>query len=269
MPFLDDIAAALERATDGVQANLGPMMVEDCLNGLGRRTVLLLESPHRDEIDARPPGARHPLAGSSGRNVTAAFAEHHSNFYRDSRFNRRPYEPIGSLLRRLQGVDADERLSDVALNTLNSLGLMNVSRLPLDSDAYCLDVRRRYSDLLCYFEAIKARLEALKIEKLASGIQYLGGLDADLPPLRVYKALRNDLIDRLPRGEDVEVIPCGKVARVFYYWAISHRDGVNYGIPNDFVPHPSYGWWTRPKYRNRIRMLVERVHERAPVQGGD
>ena len=249
MPFLNDIAAALERETNEVQANLGSMMVEDSLNEVGLRTVLLFESPHLDEISAE-----HPLAGSSGRNVTKAFAKYHSNFYHDANFDG-PHEPIGCLLRRLQGVDADEQLSEVALNTLNSLGLMNVSRLPLDGDVYSIDVHRRYSDLLCYFGAIKGKLER---EGRVKSLAYLRALHSDLHPSMVYAALRDDLIRRLPEDQDVEVIPCGKVANVFHCWAISHRDGVNYEVPNDVVRHPSRGWIT-----HEIRALVELVRERA------
>ena len=261
MPFLNDIAAALERETDEVQAYVGSMVVEDSLNELGLRTVLLLESPHRDETSAR-----HPLAGSAGRNVTEAFAKYHpNNFYHDANFGG-PHEPIGCLLRRLQGLNTDEQLSEGALNTLNSLGLMNVSRLPLQSRAYCLDARTSYSDLLGHFEAIR---KAMGVRTVAAGVAYLRNLD-DGHPARVYRALRDDLITRLPEDENVEVIPCGKIARAFYCWAISCGDAEDHGILDDFVPHPSYGWWTtRPHYGDRICTLVEQAHERAATVQGD
>lgn len=251
MSFWADIAAALGREADELEVDLGHMVVEDNLNAARLRTVLLFESPDSDEINHE-----HPLAGYSGGEVTKAFSRYHPNFGELT-------EPIGRLLGRLHNGEIIEQLSEGALGSLNSLGLMNVSRLPLQSSAYCFDLRLRYSDLLCYFEAIRARLDGLDSGELASGVQYVGSLDARLPPSQVYRALRSDLVCRLPQSEDVEVIPCGRVASVFYCWAMSPLDAEDYAIPNDFVPHPSYGWWSREKYRDRIRELVERVHERA------
>ena len=248
MPIFNDIAAALDREADELQMDLGDRMVEDSLDEAGLRTVLLFESPGNDEVSHG-----HPLAGHSGRQVTKAFSCYHPDF---AALN----EPIGCLLRRLHDGDTVEQLSDVALRSLNSLGLMNVSLLPLQSTAYCLDVRVSYNDLLCYFEAIKTTLDRKK--KVAKGVEYLRNLNADLPSSQVYEALRDDLIHRLPQGQDVVVVPCGMVASAFYFWATL---GANDQIPNDFVfvPHPSRGWWTHTTYRETIRTLVEQVHERA------
>lgn len=246
MPILDNIAAALDREADELQMDLGDRMVEDSLDDAELRTVLLFESPHNDEISHG-----RPLAGYSGRQVTKAFSCYHPDFVVLD-------EPIGCLLRRLHDGGTVEQLSDAALRSLNSLGLMNVSRLPLQGAAYCLDIRVNYNELLCYFEAIKTTLDK---NKVAKGVEYLRNLNADLPSLRVYEAIRDDLIHRLPQGQDVVVVPCGRVASAFYYWA---RLGPNDEIPNDFVPHPSYGrWTTHTTYSDRIRALVEQVHERA------
>ena len=243
MPILDDIAAALDREADELQIDLGDRMVEDSLDEAELRTVLLFESPGNDEISHG-----HPLAGYSGREVTKAFSDHHPDFVSLD-------EPIGCLLRRLHDDGTVEQLSDAALTSLNSLGLMNVSRLPLQSAAYCVDVRANYNDLLCYFEAIKTTLEG---KEVARGVEYIRNLNADLPSSQVYLALRDDLIHRLPQGQNVDVVPCGKVASVFYYWATLNA---NDDIPNDFVPHPSHGWWSRR--RGRVQRLVADIHSRA------
>lgn len=251
MPFWADIATALGREAEELEVDLSHRVVEDSLAEAGLRTVLLCESPDSDEISHG-----HPLAGYSGSQITKAFSRYHPDFGELA-------EPIGCLLQRLHDGGTIEQLSETALNSLNCLGLMNVSRLPLQSSAYCLDTRVDYCDLLRYFGEIKERLDGLDSEELPRGVQYLGSLGADLPPSRVYRALRSDLICRLPQSQDVEVIPCGKVANVFYCWAMSPLDGGDHATPNDFVPHPSYGWWSRKKYQSRIHTLVERIHERA------
>ena len=243
MPILDNIAAALDREADELQMDLGDRMVEDSLDEAGLRTVLLFESPGNDEISHG-----HLLAGYSGRQVTKAFSKYHPDF---AVLN----EPIGCLLRRLHDGDTVEQLSDVALRSLNSLGLMNVSRLPLQSTAYCVDIRANYNDLLRYFEAIKTTLEG---KEVARGVEHIRNLNADLPSSQVYVALRDDLIHRLPQGQNVDVVPCGKVASVFYYWATLNA---NDDIPNDSVPHPSHGGWS--KRRDRVQRLVADIHSRA------
>ena len=255
MPFWRDMATALGRDARCLKDDLNDSVVEDSLSE-GVRTVLLCESPHKTEIREG-----HPLAGDSGKAVTRAFAQYHPDFYRHDVVGPDEPEPIGSLLHRLQSGDADEQLSDTAINGLNSLGLMNVSRLPLSSDAYCLGIRRNYSDLLCYFEAIKYKLEK-KVEK---GLRYLRELDTELPPLQVYEALRNDLIGRLSRLENVKVIPCGNVAKGFFNCAIEHGGNSNCVIPDFFVPHPSpkRRGWQKEEHQDRIRRLVDTIRRRA------
>ena len=233
MPFWNDVATALGRDAGCLKRDLCDRVVKDRLSK-GVRTVLLCESPHDTEIIKG-----HPLAGDSGKAVTRAFAQYHPLFYDHDAVGPDEPKPIGSLLHRLQSRDADKQLSNTAINSLNSLGLMNVSCLPLRSDVYCLDTRRNYSDLLCYFEAIKYKLE----NKVETGLQYLRALNTGLPPLQVYEALRKDLIDRLSQLKNVKVIPCGNVAKGFFDWAIEQGGNSKCVIPDFFVPHPARNIW--------------------------
>ena len=263
MPLWDGLAIALDREAADLERNLGDRIVKDSLDGKAAlRTVLLCESPHHAEISHG-----HPLAGDSGKTVTRAFARNLDDF------NGRE-EPIGCLLHHHhQGANADVRpLPPVNGPVLNSLGLMNVSRLPLNSDAYCLDARRNYSELLCYFEAIKTKLEQKEQEQ---GAQFLRRLDVTAPPARVYATLRDDLIRRLNRlcqiSQDVMVVPCGKVANAFFRWATEDCGYQGCVIPyNCFVPHPSRNSWQPreegPRVRNygpTINTLVKTIDERA------
>ena len=257
MPFWDGIATALGREAANIEGDLGDRIVEDNLVGAALRTVLLCESPHHAEISHG-----HPLAGGSGKTVTRAFADRNLDG-----FNGRE-EPIGCLLhrrRRPQGANACvQPLPLVNGPVLNSLGLMNVSRLPLNSEAYCLDSRRQYSELLCYFEAIKTKLEQKKPEK---GIQFLEQLDGTHIPSQIYATLRDDLIRRLnhiPQG--VKIIPCGNVAKAFFGWAIKDCGYRGCATPYKcLVPHPSRNSWQqkKPKIRKSINSLVKTIAKRA------
>lgn len=243
MPFWDSLATALGREATDLERKLGDRIVVDNLVGAAAlRTVLLCESPHHAEISHG-----HSLAGDSGKTVTRAFARNNL-----AEFNGRN-EPIGCLLhhyRCLQGANADEQpLPPVNGPVLNSLGLMNVSRLPLDSEAYCLDARRQYSELLCYFEAIKTKLEQKKPEK---GIQFLEQLDGTHIPSQIYATLRDDLIRRLnhiPQG--VKIVPCGNVAKAFFGWAIKDCGYRGCATPYKcLVPHPSRNSWQQKNRRS-------------------
>ena len=256
MPFWDGIAAALGGRTANLERDLRDRIVEDSLGGAtALRTVLLCESPHRDEISHG-----HPLAGASGKAVTQALARNLNDF-------KGRKEPIGCLLHRdPQCVNAGEQLpSPVNGAVPSSLGLMNVSRLPLDSEAYCLDARREYSELLCYFEAVKSKLEK---KKSGQGVQFLRNLDVTHAPSQVYAVLRADLIRRLNQldqiSQDVMVVPCGRVAEAFFDWATGecgYQSGTEpYGC---FVHHPSRNRWQWDDNRAAIDRLVNTIYERA------
>ena len=233
MPLWDDLADALGAQAVDLADALGDRVVEDSLNG-DVRIVLLCESPSGNEISHG-----HPLAGTSGKEVTRAFAH-----YRLVSFVGQE-EPIGCMLHSPPEDDG----------MLNSLGLMNVSNLPLSSSAYCHEARANYSELLCYFEAIR------------SGRQHIRSLDDDHDPSLVYAALRDDFTSRLRQLQElpqsVEIIPCGRVANAFFDWAIGNDHDLGAMSAGFSVPHPSPngrgGWRQRGSYRDCIRVLVETI----------
>ena len=265
MSFWDDLETALGREAADLEEDLGDRIVEDSLDGKAAlRTVLLCESPHHAEISHG-----HPLAGDSGKTVTRAFADRKLDDF------KKREEPIGCLLHRhhhRQGANVDvQPRPSVNGPVLNSLGLMNVSRLPLNSEAYCLDVRGQYSEFLCYLEAIKTKLEQKEQEQ---GIRFLQQLDGTHTPSQVYATLRDDLICRLNRlcqiSQEVMVVPCGRVANAFFHWAINNSGYQGCVIPyNCFIPHPSRNSWQPRKegpgvrnYGPTIGKLVETIAER-------
>ena len=238
MGFLRDIANALalcERESAQLRDTFNGIIVDDSISETSEpRTVLLVESPDQDEICHG-----HPLAGDSGKSVTGKLltGSQHSNV------------PIGCFLHR--GCRCAQ--VDIQDAAINSLGLMNVSRLPLDSNAYCLNVRQQYSELLCYFQAIKDRPDV--------------GLLSDHAPSRVYKAIRDHLGRRLrDLSPNVLVVPCGKVARTFLCRATcmpGYQGGPEVYASDNDIPHPSRNIWSQRRHREAINNLLETIRSRA------
>ena len=234
MSFLDDIANSLTLCeTESVQfiTDFTDMIVDDSISEEPEpRTVLLVESPDENEICHG-----HPLAGSSGKSVTRKLlTDQHNN------------TPIGCFLHR--GCQCAQ--VDIQSAAISSLGLMNVSLLPLDSKVYCQNIHRQYSELLCYLKAIKNNPCV--------------DLLSDHAPSRVYEAIRNDLRRRLRcLSSNVLVVPCGKVARTFVCQNMSsYQGGPEIYVDND-IPHPSRNFWNRQKHRRAVNSLLETIRDRA------
>ena len=188
------------------------------------RTVLLCESPHRDEVALHH---RHPLAGPTGFNVTNKLLAN-GNFD----FPGYPVSPIGCLVVKRRS------------RVLDSLGLMNASKLPLQSKVYSPSLQTEYRTLFCSFEKLRGH----------------PSMSSDHAP--VSKAIRNSLRTRLielmgSRG-DIEVVPCGKVARKYLRWSKENCSSLNalqtYGAK---VSHPNR--WNKPRTEDELRAIKELV----------
>ena len=215
------------------------------------RTVLLCESPHTDEVIHG-----HPLAGHSGLNVTKFLSA-------NSSFDHAvcPVSPIGCLvLKGRHGV-------------LGSLGLMNVSQLPLQSKAYSCSLQRRYSQLFGEFEAI--RDEANKGNGDSKLTDKIDGRSK-------WKALGNELCRRLmalstqaatsataygATEGSIEVVPCGAVARGYLCWARRHSCLGNLQPYASKVCHPTKWGPARglatESEQEQIRALVNHICARS------
>ena len=209
------------------------------------RAVLLVESPHTHEV-----GYHYPLAGDTGRYVRKVL---------DGEGNRLPDGPIGRFVYDgcLGGLHHDNHLPDFHL-----LGIMNVSRLPFQSEAYdCVsweregdDCRnhRRWRDYLECMEHIKdapgvGNYEGLKYpdkDKRSKNGRGIGRLKDELNDLR--DAIANDLIGRLEHLHgnypDVLLVCCGGVAQKFYGRA-ANREPVITTLNTCDLPHPSMNGW--------------------------
>lgn len=192
--LLHDIAQILGKEYAEVRADLCDMVVGEFTrqrsNNSPLRTVLLCESPHEEEICHK-----HALAGGTGKNVTAVL---------------RRISDVCDNIPAINSEDAIGCLLQVSTQhpVLDSLGLMNVSLLPLQRTPYCLHIQQdnSYGSLLCAFEKIRQRTQTGQ-----HGLNFQG---------EMMQQTSNVIIDDLKRRlrgvpSDALVIPCGNVARNF------------------------------------------------------
>ena len=162
------------------------------------RVVLLVESPHTDEV--RPPEIddRYPLAGSAGRIV--------KNKLMDCRLNL-PEQPnsIGQLVHDRH-------------NAVQALGIMNVSGLPFQVDPYIrhnngVRQTRCWGDYITCMNFIRNNPKTINYQ----GVQG-GHLKTEIN--RLQCAIVDDLRRRLRilhgRSPCVLLVRCGDVAQAFY-----------------------------------------------------
>ena len=260
--LLTEIADALDGNQVSIERDFGCYVVNDLVESPAPRTILLLESPHVEEVPAR-----HPLAGKSGKAVTKALKRNPSIkktlgqiectncTNQDSSAN----EAIGCILQRCPG-------------TLR-LGLMNACQLPLQISAYCLGPKtlalrpvafreadrwyhwKHHSEFLCFLQTVRDNPKLLLVE-------------AEHHAFRVYRVLLNDLKSRLERlPANVRVVPCGKAARAFTakVTGLEEYQGVA-EIWDQKVPHPSFGHWRddeKNSHAQVVTSLVDMIHERS------
>lgn len=244
MSLLREIAEALGCNHEAVEQDFGCYVVPDlCTVQPAPKTILLLESPHYDEVHAG-----HPLAGASGKEVTKVLKCNCSiqtmlsqieSANRVSSGN----EAIGCILKRCPG-------------TLR-LGLMNSIRLPLQIKAYRGSQqyhRRLFGEFLCLLlqTVIRNRSTLLSDEALPRAS-------------RIYRVLLNDLKSRLENlPEEALVVPCGEAARDFLEKARSLEGYQGAArIYDQEIPHPARGHWKRNASNDCVQSLVNVIHDRS------
>lgn len=185
-------------------------------------TILLTESPHKSEVCKR-----YPLAGDAGAIVTGAF--------------------IGTMGEILYCKRFDDTVNP--LKVFRRIGIMNVSRLPLQRKAY-KDVGAlckkdcNLKNLLGDLQKIKKRLEK--------------GKQPPSETRNVICTIKDDLkrrIDRLSiRCPDACYVACGSVAKYFLKEACPN-------VQTDYIPHPSKpsAWLGVGTQQEQVRAIVDRL----------
>lgn len=244
MNLLRELAAALNCNRQSIEPLFGRYVVGDLCTMQPAPTILVLESPHDDEV-----AHGYPAAGTTGSAITSALRR---NVSIEATLEQ---SPLGSILQRCP-------------RTLR-LGLMNASRLPLQIKVYRQEHIEWYgwdriqSEFLCFLLQTLRQLQGDTDERQ---INDLLSNEADNHASRVYRVLLNDLkfrLESLPRG--ALVVPCGKVARNLVD-RVASLDGyegtaeIRAQIGDKDIPHPVVPGWSK---LDVVTSLVDIIRKRA------
>jgi hypothetical protein len=184
------------------------------------KMVFVLESPHAQELKHST-----PAAGASGATM--------SKHLLGEAFRR---QPLGILLKEKPRVYPNPL-------TLESLGILNVSPIPLQSSAYPdAGVQKTFGkwfEILNYIRTNNGRkwYQDERLNQIQSVL------------IQSFRLRLQSLQDR-----SIILVPCGKFAQKFVGLADVHGD--RWQVIND-VPHPSYNSWDRQRYQPIIQRLQE------------
>lgn len=188
-----------------------------------RNTILLMESPHKSEVCKS-----YPLAGQAGAIVVGAFVG-----------------TMGEILHC-------EQFDDTPFKIFRQIGVMNVSRLPLQRKAY-KNVVGALCEKGCNLKALLCDLKKVR-KNFESGVQPTPRTE------NVVDAIKDDLKRRIEalrcRCPNVSYVACGRIARNFLTAACPD-------IQADYVPHPSkpdawFGGGTQQEYE-KVRAIVDKL----------
>ena len=200
------------------------------------RVVLLLESPHTDEVCSG-----YPLAGTSGSDVAKKLTEW--RLLRQAGTGNP--DPIGQIVR-------------CGNSHARWLGLMNVSNLPLQDLAYDLrNISPCLELLLCRFGKIRTGVKRDCLPHHRNPITQ-----------SVQEVIIDDLADRICQllrrcTSSPMFVPCGRFAQAFFR-EVSRRIEENplglLDIPEPgFIPHPSRRQWTKQPYQCILEYLASKL----------
>ena len=189
----------------------------------GVKAALLLESPHKHEVKRG-----HPLLGRSGKAAAKHLAENVPAMRGLS----------GALGELVAAGENDPRVS--------WLGIMNASQLPLQASAYPASGADHRAHIPAWSEFERCLPYVRKPWKRPEAARD----EAALLMERVIVRSLQERLDRIPTGNEILLICCGKFAQ-----GIFERIEVRDTLRIAYAPHPSYGWWT--KQADRMQGVYE------------
>ncbi|GGJ03442.1 hypothetical protein GCM10010885_10860 [Alicyclobacillus cellulosilyticus] len=201
------------------------------LIGPKSRLIFLLESPHVQELKYRA-----PVAGASGATMSKhLFGEAYAKF------------PVGLLVKK-------NLLEQKNRPSLDCIGLMNVSNIPLQPAAYRdRSVHEQYGDWLSALARIREDNQRDDYrDPLLNAVQ-----------AAMVEYLRDKLLALAERP--CVVVPCGRFAQKFFRLAgvMGPRWQVIHG-----VPHPSYNAWDRAQYQSVIAEVQRALEQLRAATAG-
>ena len=215
------------------------------------RVILLVESPHTHEV-----GYRYPLAGETGRHVRDII----NGCSGGPITGELPDGPIGRFVHdgHLGSPNHDSN------HSILRLGVMNVSRLPLQGKAYsCVpwgdgDCRGhdRWHDYIRCMEYIKKEPQVQKYRGFGDTRQLWDEIN------QLQCAIAKDLRKRLDclsvKNRTVLLVHCGPVAKEFYTKAIGGRPIC--AINTCDLPHPARKGWKNLDCQNKcLRNILNHI----------
>ena len=223
----------------GFASRMQRFYVEDLTADENVSVILVCESPHTNEIQAC-----YPLAGDSGKDVTATLAR--LVFGRSETWSQRmPYpwnQPIGKLVK-------DNH------SCFDWLGIMNVCPVPLQESAYKRGRPRilpaDIKVLSVHIEAIRTLKNNVKKDKEDAITQCMQSV--------ILRSFRDRIESARGKFPNVTLIPCGKFAEAAF-----NKVGARADIKG--IPHPSRKQWTRPFHQaNSITEMSKKVRRRIEI----
>ena len=200
--------------------------------------VLLVESPHTTEVHPNAIGDRYPLAGGT---TTSAGQRVRDKFMQCEQELDFPVEPIGQLVHQKH-------------DTVQQLGIMNVSQLPFQKKPYVEQDNGVHQNSYWgnYIECMKTiRGYPRASSRNCANCQCLD--DA------IVENLRRRLECLHGNNPNVLLVRCGGVAQEFYRKAINREPVIV--MPNTCcLPHPSHhSWKTRNCQDACLRNILGRL----------
>ena len=232
------VTPADDRLVRGVEAIFGRRLaqcvessaVSDLPTGdwRGVRAVLLLESPHENEVRAG-----RPLVGTSGKSVAKALAENVPAM-------RGVAGAVGDLV-----AEGDQRVA--------GLGIMNACRLPLQAKAYRANGAARRADIPAWSEFEKS-LRYIKPRTAHPDRPVTERNEAALLFERVIVADLQARLEGIAAGNAPLVVCCGELAQRMF-----ERTRVPDAIRIAYAPHPSRNQWQQAIYADGMQGVYDGI----------
>lgn len=213
--FLNNLACCLQLGSPQDEQEFADRMqrfyVEDLAAGENVRVILVCESPHTDETKSRNIEERYPLAGNSGKDVTATLARLVCG-RREAWGESMPdpwNQPIGRLVKNRHPC-------------FRWLGIMNVCPIPLQEKAYNC---RGIETLFVHIKAIKNNVMEDQEDTITQCVQSV-----------ILQSFKDRIEAARSTFPNATVIPCGKFAEAAFEKVGAEAD-------MEGIPHPSHRQW--------------------------
>jgi hypothetical protein len=177
--------------------------------------AFILESPYANEVEKG-----YPLAGDSGKEIA--------------------YRLLGK-----EGISLGEICNnkDFLSNQLSPFSILNISRFPLEINAYG---SHPLPNNFAIMDSLKRNIDRQYKNGEKHHEHWTEPRNAELEKLK--NELLNELTDNLNKlfqiNENIHLVPCGKLARIFVRQALKNKKLANKCYVHYDLPHPARNQWS-------------------------